>query len=147
VKRIFQVRISTQTLDGIVIVSVSGAVDSYATGQLNDALVQCICEGAKKLIVDLSGVHLMTRAGVRGLIVASKLMDTAQGEMRICNAMRSVETFLQSSGFNYLLNRYPSLQLCLADLRGGESRDAECSAEAAPSRAAAPTEIPTRYSI
>jgi len=117
-------QISFKTIDGVVVLSVSGAADSHAAGQLSDALVRCIAEGAKKLIVDLSGVHIMTRAGVRGLIVAAMLMDTAQGEMRICGALSSVDAFLRSRGFTYLLTCDASLQASLAELRG-ERREAE----------------------
>ena len=113
-------QISFKTIDGVVIVGVAGAVDSHAAGQLNDTLLRCIADGAKKLIVDLSGVHIMTRAGMRGLIVAAKLMDTAQGEMRICGALRSVDVFLRSRGFTYLLTCDASLEASLAELRGGD---------------------------
>ncbi|MEQ9607785.1 MAG: STAS domain-containing protein [Kiloniellaceae bacterium] len=118
-------QISFKTIDGVVVLSVSGAADSHAAGQLNDTLVRCIADGTKKLIVDLSGVHIMTRAGLRGLIVAAKLMDTAQGQMRICGALRSVDAFLRSRGFTYLLTCDASLQTSLAELRGGDSPEAD----------------------
>ncbi|MGD1876258.1 MAG: STAS domain-containing protein [Kiloniellaceae bacterium] len=110
-------QISYETIDGVAILGVTGAVDSHAAGQLSDALVQCISGGAKKMIVNLSGVHIMTRAGFRGLVVAAKLMETAQGEMRICGALRSVDDFLRRSGFTYLLTCDVTLQASLNELR------------------------------
>jgi len=73
-------QLSFRTLDGAAIVSVAGIVDSRSAGQLYDALVACIDNGTAKLVVDLSGVHIMTHAGARGLVVAAKLMQTVGGE-------------------------------------------------------------------
>lgn len=131
-------RLSIRTLDGVVIVSVAGTVDSHAAGDLYDALVRCIGEGSTKLIVDLSGVHIMTRAGARGVIVAAKLMSTGNTEMRICSAPRAVEDFLQSLGFTHLLKCDPTLRSSLAHLSAGEVRDARTPAAAVWCRPPAP---------
>jgi anti-anti-sigma factor len=99
--------LSIWNLDDIVVVDVSGVVDSRAAGRLYDALVERIGAGWKKLVVDVSDVGSLTRAGARGLIVASKLLNTAGGGMRICGADKSVCALLQATGFRHLLKLDP----------------------------------------
>lgn len=140
-------RLSIRTLDRVVIVNVAGSVDSHASGHLYDVLVERTGAGRTMLIVDLSGVHIMTRAGVRGLVVAAKLMKHARGDMRICGAQRSIEAFLQSLGFNYLLKCDPTLQASLAQLCGGENQKANTPAPVAPFGAPTPAQMPEQYLI
>jgi anti-anti-sigma factor len=114
-------KLTTRTLDGVHIVAVAGIVDSRTAGQLFDALV-ARCGGAgRKLAVDLSGVHVMTRAGVRGLVVAAKLTRLAGGELRLCAAQRNVTDLLQGLGFNHLLKCDPTLALAISRLSAGRS--------------------------
>jgi anti-anti-sigma factor len=140
-------KLSVRTLDRVVIVDVAGAVDSHAAGDLYDVLVERAGEGRTTLIVDLSGVHIMTRAGVRGLVVAAKLMKHARGEMRICGAQRPIEAFLKGLGFNHLLKRDPTLQLSLAQLCDGEDRSAHSSATVTPFGVPAPARMPAPHLI
>ena len=92
---------SVRTIDGVLVVSVAGDVESRTAGHLYDVLVECAVEnvgqGRTRLIVDLSGVESMTRAGVRGLFVAAKLMDAGRGEMRICGADPKIFALLKGS--------------------------------------------------
>ena len=127
-------RFSTRTLNGVAIVRVSGAVDSQAAGPLYDALVDCISAGRTRLVVDLSGVHIMARAGMRGLVVAAKLVLSARGEMRLCSASRPIEDFLDRVGFNHLLKCDPTLPEALARMGVGEEAVGEIGRPAAPVR-------------
>jgi anti-anti-sigma factor len=113
-------KLTTRTLDGLQIVGIAGIVDSRTAGQLFDALV-ARCGAGRKLAVDLSGVHVMTRAGVRGLVVAAKLTKLAGGELRLCAAQRNVADLLQGLGFNHLLKCDPTLALAISRLSAGRS--------------------------
>jgi anti-anti-sigma factor len=130
-------------LDDILVVRVSGAVDRLAAGRLYDVLIKTITDRRAKLIVDLSDVYLMTRAGARGLIVAAKLLQSGGGEMRIAGAKRSIEAFLQDLGFTHLLICEPNLGAAMMALSRGSSETMR--AMAAP---AADVSIdPQRYSL
>ena len=81
-------QVSTTSYRGIEVVSIAGVIDSRATGPLCDTLVESVRAGDGMLIVDLSAVHLATRAGVRCFVVAAKLCESAGGAMRICGAQK-----------------------------------------------------------
>lgn len=55
---------TTRTTGSLSIVEIAGAVDSRSAGQLYDVLVDIVRDSQSKLIVDLSKVQSMTRAGV-----------------------------------------------------------------------------------
>ncbi|MDF2366611.1 STAS domain-containing protein [Sneathiella sp.] len=119
-------KISINIRRDIVTVKIAGTVDSHVAGRLYDALVQCVGSGKQKLIIDLSGVQLMTRAGMRGLVVAARLMKSNRGNMRICGAQKSVEAVLQNLGYNHLFNLDPTHQNSIDNLceaRGRKARD------------------------
>lgn len=110
-------KLTINTLDDFLIVHVSGAVDINATGPLSDALVAGVCDGWKKLIVDLSEVSHVTHAGARGLIVAAKLLQTGRrGELRICGANEPTDALLRSFGFHHLLKCDPTLEMSILAL-------------------------------
>jgi anti-anti-sigma regulatory factor len=111
--------------DRITIACITGVIDSRSAGQVYDALVQCVIEGRTELtelVVDMSGVIRITRAGARGLIVAARLMEEGHGAMRICRARRSVVAALCSFGFNHLLKFDPTLEQSIAALAEDQPR-------------------------
>ncbi len=134
-------RLSFRTDDDVTIVSVAGIVDNRTAGQLFNALAGCIGRGSRKLVVDLSGVHVVTRAGVRGFIAAARLMQNAGGHLRICAAIPPVGAYLQSLGFSHLLKCDPTLREPLAQLRGRGSRRDGDTATAVPFRTPAPSRM------
>jgi len=98
-------QVSTTSYRGIEVVSIAGVIDSRATGPLCDTLVESVRAGDGMLIVDLSAVHLATRAGVRCFVVAAKLCESAGGAMRICGAHKPIGIVLRNLGFNHLIKQ------------------------------------------
>lgn len=105
-------------IDDFLIVEVDGIVDSNATGPLCDTLVEAVGDGWKKLIVNLAGVPYATHAGVRGLIVAARLLRTGRGEMRVCGANAATGKMLRGLGFHHLLKCDPTVEYSILALSG-----------------------------
>lgn len=80
-----------------------GRMDSQTAGQTYDTLVALARSGHPNLVVDLSGVDCVTRAGIRGLIVAAKMLMAVGGEMRICGAGPRATELLLGIGYHHLL--------------------------------------------
>ena len=109
-------KITKHAVDEFLIVEISGILDSNSSGALFDALVEAVGDGWKKLIVDLSGVAFLTHAGVRGLIVAAKLLRNGRGDMRICGVDRPGAAKLRSLGFYHLLKIDPTVEASMLAL-------------------------------
>jgi anti-anti-sigma factor len=118
-------KITTGMHDGIRILWISGAVYTADAGALYDGIVAAVGDGASRMVVDLSGVHIMTRAAVRGLVVGARLAQSARGEMRICCAAGSVRAMLRDLGFNRLLSCDATLADAVAALADGPIRRAD----------------------
>lgn len=95
--------ILNQTLGSIVVVTIDGVVDSMAAGPLYDALVAQVKTGTRKIVVEFTDTVVLNRAGIRGLIVAAKLLKGRRGQMRICGAQPKHEQFLKSVSLQHLL--------------------------------------------
>lgn len=108
------------TKGDILIVEVFGWVDRSAAGEFYDVLVGYVGSGWTKMVVDFTDVVMVTRAGVRGLIVAAKLLRSVQGEMRICVADDATTDFLNGLGFAHLLKCDATLVTSIA-LLGGDT--------------------------
>lgn len=106
--------VTVRSLDDCVLLTVTGAMDASSSGRLYDAFVGCCAGRGRRIVVDLSGVPLATRAGVRGLIVAAKCVACAGGALRICRASSEVEEQLASFGFHHLLRCDPTLDAARA---------------------------------
>lgn len=86
-------------LDGITMVDMSGRLDSSVSGQVMDRLNEIVNAGATRLIVNLKQVTYISSAGLRGILVAAKLIKSSNGEMRLCQPNDLVRKILEESGF------------------------------------------------
>lgn len=73
-----------------MILQLSGTLVSTTAGILLNALSDMLSDEIKSLHLDLSGVNEASRAGVRGIIVAAKIMQTRGGDFRITGTHEDV---------------------------------------------------------
>jgi len=97
------VEIKTLEEDGVTFVHMSGRLTASTAGQAYDDLVRVAQSGTKKVVLNLHGLEFIASAGLRSILVAAKLLTTARGEMRICEASDNVRTILETSGFDNLI--------------------------------------------
>lgn len=90
-------------LDGITMVNMSGRLDSSVSGPVMDRLNEIVNAGAYRLIVNLQHVTYISSAGLRGILVAAKLVKSFNGEMRLCQPNDLVRKILEESGFANLI--------------------------------------------
>nr|WP_261368357.1 STAS domain-containing protein [Pseudosulfitobacter koreense] len=91
-------------------VAISGVVDSISAGQLLDEVVAlCLKRSGTTLTLDLCGVTRMTRAGVRGFVVAARLARFRGGVLHVTGASPAVAALLDSLGYAHLF-RFDQMQ-------------------------------------
>lgn len=93
-----------------------GLVEMNASGLFSDTLIAAIKAGHRAIVVELSGVRHMSRAGARGLVVAAKLMQAMRGEMRIAGASGGVLTLIRHLGHESFLKTDDTLADSVARL-------------------------------
>ena len=96
-------QISTRESYGVTVVDLEGRLDTSSSGDTGDELVRLVKEGRTKLLLNLDKVDYVSSAGLRAILIAAKLMQTARGEMRICSPNKAVREVMEVSGFDNLL--------------------------------------------
>ncbi|MAQ85388.1 MAG: hypothetical protein CMH12_19360 [Maritimibacter sp.] len=114
-------KFKTDTIGDCLIFSIHGEIDRRAAGPLYDALVDVLEAGWTRLIVDLSDAGRLTRAGVRGLVVAGKLMQGVRGEMRLAGPDAAARALLTGLGFGTLLKCEDDVDTALASICRAEA--------------------------
>lgn len=88
---------------GVTVVQLSGRLDSSVSGEVMDKLNSIVNGGATKLVLNLRELNYISSAGLRSILVAAKLIKSANGEMRLCEPNGRVSKILDESGFSYLI--------------------------------------------
>lgn len=104
----------------IFVVELSGGIVGRTAGDLLDALTHLVDWGCKKLILDVSNVRVVNRAGLRGVVVAAKMLQTSVGEMRICGAHGDVQRAFSDLYLRHLIHLDPDRNAALAEFEQGQ---------------------------
>lgn len=107
-------KITTNEVAGVTFVNISGEIMSTTSGAVMDVLVDLVQGGKNKLLLNIKDVSFISSAGLRSILVAAKLLQNSDGQMRICSANDSVKKVLETSGFTSLVRLYPDENEALA---------------------------------
>ena len=111
--------------DGILVLRVSGQIDSTTGPELNDKLDQVIAQGHVYLVLDLSDVPYMSSAGLRVLSVALKSIRAAEpsGDLCLTGLSKTVAHAFRISGFNQVFNIYDAVPEAIEVLAASRTVD------------------------
>lgn len=100
--------ITTRQVYEVLVIDMEGRLDSKAAGYGNDEVVRIVKEDHKKILVNLEKLDFISSAGLRVLLLASKLQQEKKGQIKICCANDMVRNVLETCGFNSLISLYPT---------------------------------------
>ena len=103
-------KIETRNVYEVLVVDMSGRLDSTSSGDAGDRLVDFAKGTHRRVLLNLEKLEYLSSAGLRVILRASKLLQGNHGELKICNAGGLVKNVLETSGFNSLLKIYDSEQ-------------------------------------
>jgi anti-sigma B factor antagonist len=90
----------------VILVEVSGRVDSMNANQLGEALNAEIDNGHIQLVLDLAGVDYMSSAGLREIVSSLKRVKRASGDLRIAQPSERVREVLEMAGLDTIFHIY-----------------------------------------
>jgi len=103
-------KIETRTVYEVLVVDMSGRLDSTSSGDAGDCIVD-IAKGAhKRVLLNLAKLEYVSSAGLRVILRGAKLLQVNRGELKICNASGLVRNVLETSGFSSLIKVYDTEQ-------------------------------------
>ena len=95
--------LSTRKIDDVMIIDFQGSLDTSTSGDVQDEFIKFVEDGETKIILNLKNLEYVSSAGLRVILILSKLLQSHQGELRLCSANKIVDEVLKTSGFNSLL--------------------------------------------
>jgi anti-sigma B factor antagonist len=99
-------KIETRKIYDVLVVDMAGKLDTSTSGDASDQMVKIAQGDNKQVVLNLDGLEYVSSAGLRVILLASKLLQAGRGELKICHARDIVKKVLETSGFNSLLKIY-----------------------------------------
>jgi anti-anti-sigma factor len=103
-------KIETRNVDNVLVVDMSGTLDTTSSGEAGDRIVNIAKGEHRRVLLNLEKVDYVSSAGLRVILRGAKLLQVNLGELKICNANTLVKSVLETSGFNSLIKVYNTEQ-------------------------------------
>jgi anti-anti-sigma factor len=98
----------------VLVLDMSGRLDTSTSGGAHDAVVGFAGSGAKRVVLNLDKLDYVTSAGLRVILTLAKLLQSSNGELKICRANANVTGVLETSGFNSLIKMFDDEKSAIA---------------------------------
>ncbi len=95
--------------DDTLTLPVTGRVDAATAPQLSRAVHQEIARGARRVVLDLSGVSFLSSSGLRALLLIRKELMTLGGELRLAALQPQVREVFDLTGFSQVFAIHPDV--------------------------------------
>src|SRR5262249_2479743 len=103
-------KIGTRKIHDVMVVDMSGSLDSTSSGEAGDRIVKIAKGEHKRGLLNLAELEYVSSAGLRVILRGAKLLQGKSGELKICNAKRAGRGGLWTSGFKSLIKVYDTEQ-------------------------------------
>ncbi len=101
---------------GVVVVALSGELDSLGTRLVEPAFATALAERTTRAVVDLSGVSFMSSRALAMFVSHAKALSLGGGELHLAGANEFVSQVFQQAGFSTIFPITPTLEDALATL-------------------------------
>lgn len=101
--------ISSENRSGSLVVTLEGRLDATAAKQLEERCLEWIDAGARRLILDFTGVDFISSAGLRAILLVAKQLAPVQGQITLCGLSTALSDVFAISGFSKLFRIVPSV--------------------------------------
>jgi anti-anti-sigma factor len=91
------------TVSGTVLV-ISGDLDAAASGVFQESLLRAVRSHRSPLLLDLSGIDFIDRAGLAALITIRRLIEARDCALQIIGASRAIGTIVRLTGTQHVLD-------------------------------------------
>ena len=100
----------------VLILSPQGNLDFNHATSFQEATTLLVEKGAKKILIDFSDLSFISSAGLRVLIVLTKLLQQKNGALALSSLNEQILEIFSISGFHKLFSIYASEEEALKNL-------------------------------
>lgn len=94
--------------NGVAALTVVGRMDSNTSSEAEKIISKQIDGGAKRILLDLSGLEYMSSAGLRALLLGVKKSKVAGATLSLSGVREEIKEVLVVSGFVAFFKIYPT---------------------------------------
>lgn len=109
--------IQTQPEGNTLVLALAGKLDAVTTPQFEVKIREVIDGGAQRLVIDLDQLDYISSAGLRGLLLMSKLLKAKGGQACVANIKGNVRSVFEMSAFATILPVRDSRASAIASLQ------------------------------
>lgn len=110
--------VTSYTRDGVLVIVISGKIDSTASKELEKQLMPLIDANQLGLILDCSAIPYISSAGLRLFLMAAKKVKAQNGLIYLSGLQETMLDVFEISGFTKLFEIHPSVELALSAFQG-----------------------------
>jgi anti-anti-sigma factor len=110
------VEIQTIKRDNVMVVSVTGRMDTITAPAYEQKLNELIVAGQKSFIIDFKGLEYISSAGLRGILVTAKAIKACGGKIIFANIRNAVKDVFDISGFVTIFQINDSVESALIEI-------------------------------
>ena len=107
----------TRVQDDVAIVDVEGKLDTMTAPNARGEFESLLAEGQRTILFNLTKLDYISSAGLRVLLVLAKELQKGGGKLHLCSLNDTVREIFEMSGFDGILNVFPSEADALAAFR------------------------------
>jgi anti-sigma B factor antagonist len=100
--------IAEKMMGNVIIISISGRIDTITSKELDTKLNEIREENAKKIILNLAKVDYISSVGLRVLLAALKRQRQNQGSMTLVSLQPFVQNVFKITGLDKIFQIFPA---------------------------------------
>ena len=108
--------LQTKVENNVIVISISGRLDAVTAPEYEKRIREMIDSGDINFVVDFEQLDYISSAGLRGLLVMSKLLNAKGGRACLANVNGNVRSVFDMCGFNTVFKMENSVAGALAVL-------------------------------
>lgn len=109
--------IKDDKIDGQVVISLSGRIDSTAAVEFEEKLIEIIDAGCHIMVVEFQHVQFISSAGLRVLLLAAKKVKPYGGKLLLCEMSKDVREVFDISGFSSIFEIHDTVNNAVASIK------------------------------
>lgn len=107
----------------VILVDISGRIDSFTAEKLEEDLSAMINAGKQKFIINFEKTNYISSAGLKVFLAAYKKLSPNNGKIKFVNMPDSVLKVFAIAGFDKFFEIYPTENEALEDFKGTTSEE------------------------
>jgi anti-sigma B factor antagonist len=100
--------------DGIVILAITGRLDTTNYNVLEEKLVSLVDNNKHNILIDCTELSYISSSGLRIMLMGLKKINSVKGKFALCSLQDNIREIFEISGFTSIFTIYTSQQEALA---------------------------------